>query len=89
MATRGEVTGRKPGQTRTKGSPPKAAAPPEPVEKQAFSITEFCRRHSFSKAHFYVLKAAGLGPREMRVHGRVLISKEAEQEWRRAREGGS
>jgi hypothetical protein len=85
MATRREVAGRKAEANKAKGAP-RTKGPPEPVDRQAFAIEEFCRRHSFSKAHYYVLKAAGLGPREMRVHGRVLISKEAEAAWRRERE---
>jgi len=55
-------------------------------EPHAFSIRQFCERHDISPAHYYRLKEAGLGPDEMRAGGRVLISKESAQRWRRARE---
>ena len=52
----------------------------------AFSIRQFCRRHSISVGFYFKLKKAGLAPREMAVGARVLISKEAAAAWRRARE---
>ena len=55
----------------------------------ALSIDEFCARHSISRAHYYNLKKAGLGPREMPLGTRVLISVEAAAEWRRQREAGA
>lgn len=48
----------------------------------AFSITKFCARHSISRAHFYVLRNTGKGPRELRAGDRVLITAEAAAEWR-------
>jgi hypothetical protein len=57
---------------------------PEPVD--AFSIPLFCAMHDFSPAHYYRLKAAGLGPKEMKIGHRVLISREAAERWRRQRE---
>ena len=54
-------------------------------DKDAFSVPEFCKRHGFSRAGFYNL-SPDLRPREMRVGGRVLISKEAAAEWRRRME---
>jgi hypothetical protein len=56
---------------------------PEPVD--AFSIATFCERHDISIAHYYRLRAEGLTPAEMRVGGRILISRESAQKWRRAR----
>ena len=61
----------------------------KPVEKLAFSIQEFCDLHDISRAHFYKLRRLGLGPREMHVHGRNVISTEAASEWRRERESNS
>jgi hypothetical protein len=52
----------------------------------AFSITEFCALHRISRAHFYNLVKAGLGPRVMDVGGRKLISQEAAADWRHERE---
>lgn len=57
---------------------------PEPTD--AFPIPLFCAMHGFSPAHYYRLRAAGLGPKEMKVGGRVLISKESAARWRRQRE---
>jgi hypothetical protein len=52
------------------------------IELDAYSIEEFCRRHSISRGTYYNMKADGSGPRETRAMGRVLITKEAAQEWR-------
>ena len=61
----------------------------KPFEKLAFSIQEFCDLHDISRAHFYKLRKLGLGPREMDVHGRNVISTEAARDWRRERESTS
>jgi hypothetical protein len=58
--------------------------PQPPVD--AFSVATFCARHDISVAHFYRMRAEGRTPAEMRLGGRVLISKEAAQRWRRERE---
>jgi hypothetical protein len=69
------------------------AAAPAPVrtlnlgrseDLDAYSIEEFCRRHGISRGTYYNMKEAGLGPREKRAMGRVLITREAAQEWRLA-----
>ena len=56
------------------------------TETEAFTIEEFCRAHRFSRAHYFNLKRDGIGPREMRVGNRVIISREAAADWRRERE---
>lgn len=56
------------------------------VPRAAYSIPEFCTAHRISEAMYYKLRAAGLGPREMRALRKVTISIEAAEEWRRARE---
>jgi len=56
------------------------------MEREAFTIDEFCRAHGFSRAHYFNLQKLGTGPRVMRVGSRVLVSREAAAEWRRARE---
>lgn len=56
------------------------------MEKQALSIPEFCAAHGLSRSFYFLLRKDGLGPREMRVGGRVLISCEAASDWRRERE---
>ena len=61
-------------------------APKPTEERDAYSVPEFCRRHNISNGHYYRLRAEGLGPREARALGRVLITREAAEAWRRARE---
>jgi hypothetical protein len=51
--------------------------------RDASSIPEFCRQHSISRAQYYVLRKKGLGPDEMRLLGKVLISREAAARWRK------
>jgi hypothetical protein len=59
------------------------------IERDAYTIPEFCRRHGFSQSKYFAIAAAGEGPRVMRVGKRVLISKEAAADWRRALEAES
>ena len=59
---------------------------PLPAEMLAFSISEFCRRHGISRAHFYNLSKSGDAPVVMRVGRRTLISAEAAAAWRRRME---
>jgi hypothetical protein len=56
------------------------------VPRAAYSIPEFCEAHRICEAFYYKLRAAGLGPREMRTLRKVTISVEAAAEWRRTRE---
>jgi hypothetical protein len=50
-----------------------------------FSVASFCVAHHISEAFYYKLKGQGLGPREMRVGARILISFEDAAAWRVAR----
>jgi hypothetical protein len=52
----------------------------------AFTIAEFCRAHRISQSMYFKMRNTGLGPREMRVGARVLISLESAERWRRERE---
>lgn len=54
--------------------------------RQAFSILQFCEDHDLSRATFYSLLRDGDAPETMRVRGRVLISREAAEQWRRRME---
>jgi hypothetical protein len=54
----------------------------EQTELDAYSIEEFCRRHSISRGTYFNMRNAGKGPREAHILGRVLITKEAALEWR-------
>jgi hypothetical protein len=59
-----------------------------PVEREAFTIKEFCRAHRISEPLYFKMKKLGKGPREMHALGRIMISVEAAAEWRRANEVG-
>jgi hypothetical protein len=58
-----------------------------PVDADAYSVPEFCRRHGgMSVAFFYKLASQGLGPVVMKVGARTFVSTEAAAAWRRERE---
>lgn len=62
---------------------------PEPTPHLAMTVLEFCRAFRISVALYYRLRSKGFGPREMKLGGKTgktLISKEAADEWRIARE---
>jgi hypothetical protein len=50
---------------------------------EAYNVKEFCKAHGISRSQFYVLRKKGLGPDEMRLLGRVLISRESASRWRK------
>jgi hypothetical protein len=62
--------------------PPKVAKPPHP-DPDAYTIEEFCRRHSICRATYYNMKEAHTGPREGHAMGRVLITRESAAAWRK------
>jgi hypothetical protein len=64
--------------------PPPIRGPPA-----AYSIRQFCREHNISESMYFKMRAMGLGPREMAVGTRRLITKEAAAEWRKAREAAA
>jgi predicted DNA-binding transcriptional regulator AlpA len=53
------------------------------TEAQAYSIAEFARAFRLSRATVYNMWRDGDGPQRMRVRGRVLISRDAAERWRR------
>jgi hypothetical protein len=55
----------------------------------AQSVTEFCKAHGISCAHFYNLKKRGLAPKTLVVGRRRLVSQEAAAEWRRRMEASA
>ncbi|WP_369720334.1 hypothetical protein AB8Z38_24575 [Bradyrhizobium sp. LLZ17] len=55
----------------------------------AFGVREFCARYGISSQLFYKLKPLGLMPQTFNVGTRVLISREAADAWRRAREAAT
>jgi hypothetical protein len=56
---------------------------------EMFTVAEFCRKHSLHKSTFYVLRAQGLGPAEIRLGRRSYITREAAEEWRQQRQAAS
>jgi len=52
------------------------------------TVPEFCEAFRISVPFFYKLRRYGLGPREMKLGARTLISQTAANEWIIAREGG-
>lgn len=49
----------------------------------AFTVDEFAEAFRLSRATVYNLWRDGCGPAKMRVRGRVLISRESADRWRR------
>jgi hypothetical protein len=60
-----------------------------PISSEApasFSINQFCQRYHISRAKYFGMRKAGIGPVEMRLGpGTVRITREAELDWQRAR----
>ncbi|MFY9769405.1 MAG: hypothetical protein WBG18_17425 [Xanthobacteraceae bacterium] len=52
-------------------------------DQTARTIKEFCARNRISHSTYFELRHQKKGPREMRVLGKVLITPEAEADWRR------
>src|SRR5262245_21197394 len=57
-----------------------------PPDAGAFTVDDFCALHRLSRAMYYKLNKRGKGPREIRLGAKILISREAAAEWRRALE---
>ena len=60
----------------------------ERIDVAADPIPEFCRQHRIGVATYYKLPPAQR-PKEMRLGRKVLITREAAAEWRRAMEAQS
>jgi hypothetical protein len=58
-----------------------------PIE--CYSRLEFCRSHRVSERFYRILRQAGLGPDEIHLGTKILISKEAAARWRAEREAAS
>jgi hypothetical protein len=52
----------------------------------AHTIPSFCASNAISESKYFALKRRGRGPREIELGGRVIITPEAERDWRRERE---
>jgi hypothetical protein len=52
----------------------------------AHSQLSFCISNNISESLYHKLKRQGRGPREIELDGRIIITPEAEADWRRERE---
>lgn len=59
------------------------------INKQTYSILQFCEAHNISRAKFYLLLNEGKAPRIMKVGRRRLISIESAADWRKMMEANS
>jgi hypothetical protein len=78
---------------------PRAAVEDEPIKRPAFqkrskhrkpgdvhTIASFCESNRISPSHYFMLKRQGRGPREIELNKRIIITPEAERDWRIERE---
>lgn len=65
---------------------PKAITAPE---REAFTVAELAHAYRLSRATLYNLWREGAGPKRMRVRGRVLVSRDAAEDWRRQLEAAA
>ena len=59
------------------------------IPRRSFSKQEFCARQGISPGLYDKMKRLGLGPREIHLLDRIIITKEDEDEWLRARKAAS
>jgi hypothetical protein len=52
----------------------------------AHTILSFCASNAISESKYHDLKRKGKAPREIELDGRIIITPEAEADWRRERE---
>jgi hypothetical protein len=66
----------------------KRRSPQDPTvaaDADCLSVAEFCRRNGISKPFYFKLRAQGLGPEEIRLGARVLITRQSAEKWRAER----
>jgi hypothetical protein len=56
------------------------------MEPQCYTVNEFCAAHRIGLNSYYRLKKQRLGPHEMHVGTKTLITKESAARWRAARD---
>jgi len=59
------------------------------MDKQCFTVNEFCESHRISRARFYEMLREGVGPKVMKCGSRTLVSVEAAADWRRRMESAA
>ena len=79
------VESKKKGKSKGKSTRKRHPLPPR-REGDAYTIPEFCAANRISESMYHKLKSLGLGPREMDVGRRRIITPEANAEWQAARE---
>jgi hypothetical protein len=52
----------------------------------AHTIPSFCVSNAISESLYFELKRKGKGPREIELENRIIITPDAEADWRRERE---
>ena len=52
----------------------------------AHTIPSFCVSNAISESLYFELKRKGKGPREIELENRIIITPDAERDWRRERE---
>lgn len=51
-------------------------------QSEAMSVDVFCERHGLSRSSFYRMLRRNEGPATMKVGKRILIAREAAEDWR-------
>lgn len=59
---------------------------PVPAERDVYSVSAFCTRHSISRDKFYELQREGEAPETIRIGNRQLVTRESAKRWRAAQE---
>jgi hypothetical protein len=53
------------------------------IPRRSFSIPQFCARNDLSEGFYRKMRKLKIGPREIRVLDRVVITQDAETQWLR------
>ncbi|MFA6064153.1 MAG: hypothetical protein WC736_16305 [Gallionella sp.] len=59
------------------------------MDKQAFTLTEFCEAYKVSRGRLHELEQGGLGPKTYRIASRQYVSLSAAQAWQQRMESGA
>lgn len=59
------------------------------MEKQAFTLAEFCVAYKISRGRLHELERAGLAPKTYRIASKPYVSMSAAHEWQRLMESGA
>jgi hypothetical protein len=61
----------------------------ETPARKARTIKEHCDHYGYSNTKYFQDRKAGRGPKELRLGSKIIITPEADEEWRRWRENPS